>query len=62
MYVISVEDGGGMDGEKRKGEEPVPVVTDADGQKIGVFEEEGRINMKRDIKVTNLRLVTGKKA
>jgi len=32
-------------------QEPVPVVFSADGDKIGILEEDGRINMEADIKV-----------
>jgi hypothetical protein len=32
-------------------QEPVPVVFSAGGDKIGVLEEDGRINMTPDIKV-----------
>jgi len=32
-------------------QDPVPVVIDADGKKIGILEEDGRINMEPDIKV-----------
>ncbi len=32
-------------------QEPVPVVIDADGRKIGILEEDGRINMEPDIEV-----------
>lgn len=32
-------------------QEPVPVVIDGDGMKIGILEEDGRINMEPDIKV-----------
>ena len=30
-------------------QEPVPVVIDGDGRKIGVLEEDGRLNMEPDI-------------
>jgi hypothetical protein len=32
-------------------QDPVPVVVDSYGKKIGVLEEDGRINMEPDIKV-----------
>jgi hypothetical protein len=32
-------------------QEPVPVVFSADGAKIGVLEEDGRINMEPEIEV-----------
>lgn len=32
-------------------QDPVPVVIDADGRKIGILEEDGRINMEPEIKV-----------
>ena len=32
-------------------QEPVPVVMDADGQKIGILEDDGRINLEPDIEV-----------
>ena len=32
-------------------QEPVPVVIDAEGQKIGILEEDGRINMEPDIQL-----------
>ena len=32
-------------------QEPVPVVFSAEGDKIGILEEDGRINMEPDIKV-----------
>jgi len=32
-------------------QDPVPVVIDADGKKIGILEDDGRINMEPDIKV-----------
>ena len=32
-------------------QDPVPVVVDSDGTKIGILEEDGRINMEPDIKV-----------
>ena len=32
-------------------QEPVAVVIDADGRKIGILEEDGRINMEPDIAV-----------
>ena len=32
-------------------QEPIPVVFSADGSKIGVLEEDGRINMDPDIKL-----------
>jgi hypothetical protein len=32
-------------------QEPVPVVFSADGTKIGVLEEDGRINMEPEIQV-----------
>ena len=32
-------------------QDPVPVVIDAAGMKIGILEEDGRINMEPDIKV-----------
>jgi hypothetical protein len=32
-------------------QEPVPVVFSAEGDKIGVLEEDGRINMEADIQV-----------
>ena len=31
--------------------EPVPVVFSADGDRIGILEEDGRINMEPDIKI-----------
>jgi hypothetical protein len=32
-------------------QETVPVVCSAEGDKIGILEEDGRINMEPDIKV-----------
>jgi hypothetical protein len=32
-------------------QEPVPVVFSAEGDKIGILEEDGRINMEPDIKL-----------
>jgi hypothetical protein len=32
-------------------QEPVPVVFSADGMKIGILEEDGRINMEPEIQV-----------
>ena len=32
-------------------QDPVPVVVDSEGEKIGILEEDGRINMEPDIKV-----------
>jgi hypothetical protein len=32
-------------------QEPVPVVFSAEGDKIGILEEDGRINMEPEIKV-----------
>lgn len=32
-------------------QEPVPVVASGDGMKIGILEEDGRINMEPDIKL-----------
>ena len=32
-------------------QDPVPVVVDSEGKKIGILEEDGRINMEPDIKV-----------
>lgn len=32
-------------------QDTVPVVIDADGKKIGILEEDGRLNMEPDIKV-----------
>lgn len=32
-------------------QDPVPVVIDADGNKIGILEEDGRLNIEPDIKV-----------
>ena len=32
-------------------QDPVAVVVDGDGAKIGILEEDGRINMEPDIKV-----------
>ncbi len=31
-------------------QDPVPVVIDADGKKIGILEEDGRLNIEPDIK------------
>jgi len=89
IYAVSRSGVGGMDREKRKGDEPVPdsatemlnqlqilalrriesfgwrlqfirrplfqdpvaVAVDGDGVKIGILEEDGRINMQPDIKI-----------
>ena len=32
-------------------QDPVPVVANGDGMKIGILEEDGRINMEPDIKL-----------
>jgi hypothetical protein len=32
-------------------QDTVPVVTDADGKKVGILEEDGRLNLDPDIKV-----------
>ena len=32
-------------------QDPIPVVVDSEGKKIGILEEDGRINMEPDIKV-----------
>jgi hypothetical protein len=70
IYAVLTSGVGGMDREKRKGvepvpiegygwrlhfirrplfQEPVPVVIDGDGRKIGILEEDGTLNREPDI-------------